>query len=110
MNIEIDPAGIVTNDGEKLGVIKDGVCHLVQQCAPTVKGEIRKVNGNAELKFSVGEAPDSEDAPEVETIPPSSAPSAPVPAVSAGMPERDPVLGDKCPKLIAWKSEQKGGK
>ena len=116
MKIEINN-GVVTNDGAELGIIQDGTCHLTMQCAPIIKGEIRKVAGNLELKFLVGEAPDTED---VTTIPDGNEGTAPIPApptvstVSSPpddpKPARDPLKGDKCPNLIAWKARQKGGK
>jgi len=118
MKIEINN-GVVTNDGEELGIIQDGTCHLTMQCAPIIKGEIRKVAGNLELKFLVGEAPDTEDATSATaSIEGSNGPGpgpqgAPPPVASTPadpMPARDPLKGDKCPNLIAWKARQKGGK
>ncbi len=110
MKIEIKD-GVVTNDGAELGIIQDGICHLTQKCAPIVKGEIRKAAGNAELKFIVGEAPDTDEIP--DALPPSEPPPAPVVENNPADPKpaRDPILGAKCPKLLAWQARnQKGGK
>ena len=106
MKIEITE-GVVTNEGAELGIIQDGICHLTLPCAGPIKGEIRKVASNPDLKFLVGEAPDTEGDEAVQT------PAAPVASNPADpMPPRDLINGDKCPHLIAWKARQpkKGGK
>jgi hypothetical protein len=61
MNIEIKN-GVVTKDGDEIGVIQDSTCYLTAQVGPTVKGAIKKTAG-VELSFVVGNAP---DAPEEE--------------------------------------------
>lgn len=134
MKIEINN-GVVTNDGAELGIIQDGTCHLTQKVAPVIKGKIREVSGNAELKFLVGEAPDNDDGTAGSDgpvgqnghgpgpqgapgyLPDAPPPAAPPPAAAVESnphdpkPERDLIRGDKCPKLIAWKQrQQKGGK
>jgi hypothetical protein len=128
MKIEIKD-GVVTNDGAELGAIKDGTCHLTMQCAPVIKGEIRKVTGMPELKFLVGEAPDAEDEEgkdgvegNVDLIGAAArglggeSASPPLPPVESNpsdpKPARDMIRGDKCPLLIAWTARQskKGGK
>jgi hypothetical protein len=62
MNIEINN-GIVTKDGEEIGMIQDGTCHLLAKVGPTVKGAIKKASGIDGLAFVVGEAEDEGDAP-----------------------------------------------
>ena len=114
MNIEISKEGVVTKDGEIIGQIQDGVCLLKKKIGPTVKAAINSEN-DEKLKFVV-EGSDSEEdesgedgddtgasGSETPPTPPAAAPHDP-------MPERDPILGAKCPKLIAWKLRQKGGK
>jgi len=64
MNIEIKN-GLVTKDGDEIGVIQDSTCYLTAQVGPTVKGAIKKTAG-VELSFVVGNAPDAPDAPEEE--------------------------------------------
>jgi len=64
MNIEINN-GVVTKDGDEIGVIQDSTCYLTAQVGPTVKGAIKKTAG-VELSFVVGNAPDAPDAPEEE--------------------------------------------
>ncbi len=64
MNIEIKN-GVVTKDGDEIGVIQDSTCYLTAQVGPTVKGAIKKTAG-VELSFVVGNAPDAPDAPEEE--------------------------------------------
>ena len=64
MNIEIKN-GVVTKDGDEIGVIQDSTCYLTAQVGPTVKGAIKKAAG-VELSFVVGNAPDAPDAPEEE--------------------------------------------
>ena len=61
MNIEINN-GVVTKDGDEIGVIQDSTCYLTAQVGPTVKGAIKKTAG-VELSFVVGNAPDAPDAP-----------------------------------------------
>ena len=62
MNIEINN-GVVSKDGEEIGTIQDGTCHLLAKVGPTVKGAIKKTAG-VELAFVVGKAPEDEgDAP-----------------------------------------------
>lgn len=58
MNIEINN-GVVTKDGEEIGTIQDGTCHLLAKVGPTVKGAIKKASGIDGLAFVVGEAEDS---------------------------------------------------
>lgn len=108
MNIEINN-GAVTKDGELIGTIQDGTCHLTKEIGPTVKAAINTEHGD-KLKFVV--APLSpQDGPEGSDGPPSPAGEVLTASVECAepMPERDPVRGDKCPKLIAWKAKQKGG-
>ena len=57
MNIEIKN-GVVTKDGDEIGVIQDSICHLSEKVGPTVKGAIRKESGIENLTFSVAETPD----------------------------------------------------
>lgn len=64
MNIEIKN-GVVTKDGDEIGVIQDSTCYLTEKVGPTVKGAIKKTAG-VELSFVVGNAPDAPDAPEEE--------------------------------------------
>ena len=117
MNIEIEN-GAVTKDGELIGTIQDGTCYLTREIGPTVKAAINSEN-DAKLKFEVGAPPqvpsgEDGDAPEGGGI--NQAPAAPSPAPSFiesphdPRPERNPYLGDKCPRLIAWTARQKGGK
>lgn len=55
------------------------------------------------------DSPPGEPGPASATPPPVA--PAPVASNADPMPPRDPVLGSKCPKLIAWKArQQKGGK
>ncbi len=61
MNIEINN-GVVTKDGEEIGMIQDGTCHLLAKVGPTVKGAIKKASGIEKLAFVVGEAEDEGDA------------------------------------------------
>lgn len=131
MNITIKNK-IVSNDGTELGKIEGDTCSLLQPVGPAIKAGISKAHGS-KLKFALVEAPsglEGEDGPVgsagMPGIPgPSDAPQGvegvpghhepderdePVHAHTVGKPERNPLLGDKCPKLIAWKSAQKGGK
>jgi len=76
MNIEINN-GVVTKDGDEIGVIQDSTCYLTAQVGPTVKGAIKKTAG-VELSFVVGnapEAPDEEDSDgkDVDALKPSLA-------------------------------------
>jgi len=59
MNIEINN-GVVTKDGDEIGVIQDSTCYLTAQVGPTVKGAIKKTAG-VELSFVVGDAPETTD-------------------------------------------------
>lgn len=59
MNIEINN-GVVTKDGDEIGVIQDSTCYLTAQVGPTVKGAIKKTAG-VELSFVVGNAPEITD-------------------------------------------------
>lgn len=59
MNIEIKN-GVVTKDGDEIGVIQDSTCYLTAQVGPTVKGAIKKTAG-VELSFVVGNAPETTD-------------------------------------------------
>ncbi len=59
MNIEIKN-GVVTKDGDEIGVIQDSICHLTKKVGPTVKGAIKKAAG-VELSFVVGNAPEITD-------------------------------------------------
>lgn len=61
MYIEINN-GVVTKDGDEIGTIQDGTCHLLAKVGPTVKGAIKKASGIDGLAFVVGEAPE-DDAP-----------------------------------------------
>lgn len=57
MNIEIKN-GVVTKDGDEIGVIQDSTCYLTEKVGPTVKGAIKKTAG-VELSFVVGNAPET---------------------------------------------------
>lgn len=59
MHIEINN-GVVTKDGDEIGVIQDSTCYLTAQVGPTVKGAIKKAAG-VELSFVVGNAPEITD-------------------------------------------------
>ena len=59
MHIEINN-GVVTKDGDEIGVIQDSTCYLTAQVGPTVKGAIKKAAG-VELSFVVGNAPETTD-------------------------------------------------
>lgn len=59
MHIEINN-GVVTKDGDEIGVIQDSTCYLTAQVGPTVKGAIKKTAG-VELSFVVGNAPEITD-------------------------------------------------
>lgn len=59
MKIEIIN-GVVTKDGEEIGMIQDGTCHLLAVVGPTVKGAIKKASGIDGLTFVVGEASEDE--------------------------------------------------
>lgn len=59
MNIEIKN-GVVTKDGDEIGVIQDSTCYLTDKVGPTVKGAIKKTAG-VELSFVVGNAPEITD-------------------------------------------------
>lgn len=59
MNIEINN-GVVTKDGDEIGVIQDSTCYLTEKVGPTVKGAIKKAAG-VELSFVVGNAPEITD-------------------------------------------------
>lgn len=59
MNIEIKN-GVVTKDGDEIGVIQDSTCYLTEKVGPTVKGAIKKAAG-VELSFVVGNAPEITD-------------------------------------------------
>lgn len=59
MNIEINN-GVVTKDGEEIGMIQDETCHLLAKVGPTVKGAIKKASGIDGLAFVVGEAPEDD--------------------------------------------------
>jgi hypothetical protein len=60
MKIEIK-SGVVTNDGDEIGIIQDSICYLTVKVGPTVKGAIRKESGIVDLQFIVGDAPEKED-------------------------------------------------
>jgi hypothetical protein len=79
MNIEIKN-GVVTKDGDEIGVIQDSTCYLKDKIGPVVKGTIRKESGLPELTFVVGNAPnendtegDTEETKDVDAPPPSLA-------------------------------------
>jgi len=57
MNIQIKE-GVVTNDGDEIGIIQDSTCHLTVKVGPTVKGAIRKESGVVDLQFIVGDTDD----------------------------------------------------
>ena len=59
MHIEINN-GVVTKDGDEIGVIQDSTCYLTEKVGPTVKGAIKKAAG-VELSFVVGNAPEITD-------------------------------------------------
>ena len=59
MNIEIKN-GVVTKDGDEIGVIQDSICHLTEKVGPTVKGAIRKESGIVDLVFVTGTPEDFE--------------------------------------------------
>lgn len=122
MNITIKNK-IVSNDGIELGKIEGDTCSLLQPVGPAIKAGISKAHGS-KLKFALVEAPsglEGKDGPVgSDGIPGNPGPSvedgaltdefaSPSLASLAGKPERNPLLGDKCPKLIAWKSAQKKG-
>lgn len=65
MNIEIKN-GVVTKDGDEIGIIQDSTCHLTAKVGPTVKGAIKKVAG-IELAFVV-DAPEEKSTLTVENI------------------------------------------
>ena len=65
MNIEIKN-GVVTKDGDEIGVIQDSTCHLTAKVGPTVKSAIKKVAG-IELAFVV-DAPEEKSTLTVENI------------------------------------------
>lgn len=52
--------GVVTKDGDEIGVIQDSTCYLTEKVGPTVKGAIKKAAG-VELSFVVGNAPEITD-------------------------------------------------
>lgn len=120
MKIEIIE-GTVKNDGETIGTIKDGVCITDLELSPPVKGAINKEHGS-KLTFVI-QPPEQQGATGPEGDPPGmvgqgasdttgepAAPQAPVIIPAIPKPERDPILGNKCPKFIAWQAAQKGGK
>ena len=101
--------GAVTQDGQALGRIHEGTCHLRSGIAPHVKAAINRAHGQ-KLTFVTGAAPAPTAAAKsgAET-------EVPLPAVSTStnsddpMPARDLILGAKCPNLIAWKNRQPKG-
>jgi hypothetical protein len=120
MNITIKNK-IVSNDGAEIGQIVGDTCHLLQPVGPAIKSGISKAHGS-KLKFEIvspgntgepGEpGPDGSTGnigepghhePDERNEPSRS-------HEVAGKPERNPILGEKCPKFIAWKSAQKGDK
>lgn len=58
----IEEGSVVTNDGEPIGTIAEGVCTLQKPVGPTVKGAIKKAASLAALTFVVSDAPDEEEA------------------------------------------------
>lgn len=60
----IEEGSVVTNDGEPIGTIAEGVCTLQKPVGPTVKGAIKKAAGLVALTFVVSDAPSEEDANE----------------------------------------------
>lgn len=67
MNIEINN-GVVTKDGEVIGTIQDGTCHLLAKVGPTVKGAIKKASDIDGLAFVVGDTPDDKSTLTIEKI------------------------------------------
>jgi len=67
MNIQIKE-GVVTNDGDEIGIIQDSTCHLTVKVGPTVKGAIRKESGIVDLQFIVGDASEEKSQLTVEKI------------------------------------------
>jgi hypothetical protein len=53
----IEEGSVVTNDGEPIGTITEGVCTLQKPVGPTVKGAIKKAAGLASLTFVASDAP-----------------------------------------------------
>lgn len=117
MKIEIKE-NVVTNDGEEIGRIQDGICYSPLAIAPVVKGQINEAHGE-KLKFEVGQPPElgpiGEDGPvgnEGQTRPsdpglsnhviPINSPQGPQ-EPSPFPADFDPYAGSKCSKFKAWK-------
>jgi hypothetical protein len=107
---------IVSKDGEEIGKIEGNVCSLLKAVGPTVKSAASAAHGS-KLSFVVLDAEDGageDEGAEGESgpvgTPGDAGPPGPVSAPTYPKPERDPINGDKCPRLIAWKAAQKGGK
>jgi len=64
----IEEGSVVTNDGEPIGTIAEGVCTLQKAVGPTVKGAIKKAAGLVALTFVVSDAPSDEDADENKDV------------------------------------------
>lgn len=112
MKIEINNA-VVTNDGEEIGRIQDGICYSPLAIAPVVKGQINEAHGE-KLKFEVGQPPElgpigeagpvgieGQTGPSDHVIPinPPQVPQEPSPFPA----DFDPYAGSKCSKFKAWK-------
>lgn len=97
MKVIITPEGVVTNEGEPIGTIADGVCRLTVQATPVLKGQINAANGS-KLTFET-EVPDDEGDDTGATA---------APAVNDDPePEQHPRLGTKTPAWAEWKARQK---
>lgn len=99
---------ILSKDGEDIGKIENNVCSLLKAVGPTVKSAASAAHGS-KLTFVVldAEGAGDDEGEEGESgpvgIPGDAGPPGPVSTPAYPKPERDPINGDKCPKLIAWK-------
>lgn len=120
---------ILSKDGEDIGKIEGNVCSLLRAVGPTVKSAASAAHGS-KLSFTVLGADEGAGADEGEDEGSTSSSTDNMAAqfigdvqaaiVSHGpgilegnagpKPARDPINGDKCPLLVAWKAAQKGGK
>lgn len=113
MKVLITPEGVVTNEGEPIGTIADGVCRLTVKATPVLKGQINSANGS-KLKFEgEGEDTGATAAPAVNDSEPDGegdeAIGTAAPAVNADPePEQHPRLGTKTPAWAEWKARQPG--